>query len=62
MFQGPAPRKPYKTTRQRNWRYYYDYGGGLMTDWGVHLVDVVQWYMGLDGKAPNLTTAVAQYR
>jgi predicted dehydrogenase len=61
MFQGPAPRKPYKTSRQRNWRYYYDYGGGLITDWGVHLVDVVQWYMGLDGKAPNLTTAVAQY-
>ncbi len=60
MFQGPAPRKPYKTSRQRNWRYYYDYGGGLVTDWGVHLVDVVHWYMGLDGKAPNLTTAVAQ--
>jgi predicted dehydrogenase len=61
MFQGPAPRKPYKTSRQRNWRYYYDYGGGLVTDWGVHLADVVQWYMGQDGKAPNLTTAVAQY-
>jgi len=61
LFQGPAPRKPYKSSRQRNWRYYYDYGGGLITDWGVHLVDVVQWYMGLDGKAPNLTTAVAQY-
>jgi predicted dehydrogenase len=60
-FQGPAPRKPYKTSRQRNWRYYYDYGGGLVTDWGVHLVDVVNWYMGTDGKAPNLTTAVAQY-
>ncbi len=61
MFQGPSPRKPYKTSRQRNWRYYYDYGGGLVTDWGVHLVDVVQWYMGVDGKAPNLTTAVGQY-
>ncbi len=61
MFQGPAPRKPYKTTRQRNWRYYYDYGGGLVTDWGVHLVDIVQWFMGVDGKAPKLTTGVAQY-
>jgi predicted dehydrogenase len=60
-FQGPAPRKPYKASRQRNWRYYWDYGGGLVTDWGVHLVDIVQWYMGVDGKAPNLTTAVAQY-
>jgi predicted dehydrogenase len=61
MFQGPAPRKPYKASRQRNWRYYWDYGGGLVTDWGVHLADIVQWYMGVDGKAPSLTTAVGQY-
>lgn len=61
MFQGPAPRKPYKVSRQRNWRYYYDYGGGLVTDWGVHLVDVAHWYLGADKKAPKLTTAVAQY-
>lgn len=61
MFQGPAARKPYKTSRHRNWRSYYDYGGGLITDWGVHLVDIVQWYMGMDGKAPSLTNAVAQY-
>ena len=61
MFQGPAPRKPYKTSRQRNWRYYYDYGGGLVTDWGVHLVDVAHWYLAADRKAPKLTTAVSQY-
>jgi predicted dehydrogenase len=61
MFQGPAPRRPYKPSRQRRWRAYYDYGGGLVTDWGVHLVDVAHWYLNLDNKAPKLTSASAQY-
>ena len=42
MFQGPAPRHPFKPSRLR-WRAFYDYGGGLVTDWGVHLVDVAHW-------------------
>jgi predicted dehydrogenase len=61
MFQGPAPRHPYKPSRQRRWRTYYDYGGGLVTDWGVHLVDVAHWYLDLDAKVPNVATASAQY-
>jgi predicted dehydrogenase len=61
MFQGPAERHPYKPSRQRRWRTYYDYGGGLVTDWGVHLVDVAHWYLKADAKAPLLTSAVAQY-
>ncbi|MBI3680334.1 MAG: Gfo/Idh/MocA family oxidoreductase [Acidobacteria bacterium] len=59
MFQGPAPRRPYKPSRQRRWRSYYDYGGGLVTDWGVHLVDVAHWY--LNARTPLLTSASAQY-
>jgi predicted dehydrogenase len=61
MFQGAAPRKPYKATRQRGWRYYWDYGGGLVTDWGVHLTDTALWFMDCQTKAPSLTTAVSQY-
>jgi predicted dehydrogenase len=61
MFQGPAARHPYKPSRQRRWRTYYDYGGGLVTDWGVHLVDVAHWYLNLDASAPKLTSASAQY-
>ncbi len=59
MFQGPAERRPYIKSRQRNWRPYYDYGGGLVTDWGVHLVDVVHWYLGDD--RPKTATASAVY-
>lgn len=61
MFQGPAPRHPYRPSRQRSWRAYYDYGGGLVTDWGVHLADVAHWYMKKDLAAPLLTSAAAQY-
>ena len=60
LFQGPAPRRPFKPSRLR-WRAFYDYGGGLVTDWGVHLVDVAHWYLKADMKAPLLTSAAAQY-
>lgn len=59
MFQGPAPRRPYSPSYRR-WRAYYAYGGGLVTDWGVHLVDVAHWYMKADAKTPLLTSASAQ--
>jgi predicted dehydrogenase len=61
MFQGPAKRTPYVPSRQRSWRSYYDYGGGSITDWGVHLVDVMNWYMQADTKTPLLASASAQY-
>jgi predicted dehydrogenase len=60
MFQGPAPKRPFKPSRLR-WRAFYDYGGGLVTDWGVHLVDVAHWYLKADNKYPLLTSAAAQY-
>jgi predicted dehydrogenase len=61
LFQGPAPRKPYKVGRQRQWRYYWDYGGGLVTDWGVHLADTALWFMNAQLKAPKVTTGVGQF-
>jgi predicted dehydrogenase len=60
MFQGPAKRKPFNPAR-RNWRGWYDYGGGNLTDWGVHLTDIMSWFMGMDTTAPLLTSASAQY-
>jgi predicted dehydrogenase len=59
LFQGPAPRKPYSVDRQRNWRGYYDYGGGIITDQGVHLCDLVRWYM--DAGQPLSVAASAQW-
>lgn len=39
MWLGPAPQRPYSYERVRNWRSYWDYGGGQQTDWGVHWID-----------------------
>ena len=60
MFQGPAPRKPFVQQRL-GWRGWYDYGGGNITDWGVHIVDVMNWFMKMDEKTPQVVHAVAQY-
>lgn len=41
MWLGPAPARSYNANRLHgSWRYFWDYGGGLMTDWGVHLLDI----------------------
>ena len=60
LFQGPAARKPFVPARL-NWRSWYDYGGGNLSDWGVHLTDVMNWFMRADATAPLLTSASAQY-
>lgn len=39
---GPAAKRPYQANRAHySWRWFFDYGGGLMTDWGVHMIDIV---------------------
>ncbi|MCA9424394.1 MAG: Gfo/Idh/MocA family oxidoreductase [Candidatus Omnitrophica bacterium] len=48
MWQGPSPRHEYNPNRFRQFRWFWDYSGGKVTDWGVHLMDIVQWAMGMD--------------
>ncbi len=41
---GPAPERPFNPARfHGSWRHFWDYGGGLMSDWGVHLIDMALW-------------------
>ena len=41
---GPAPERTFNSQRFHGlWRMFWDYGGGLMTDWGVHLLDMALW-------------------
>jgi predicted dehydrogenase len=57
MWLGPAPKRPFNKNRFHfNFRWYYDYSGGLMTDWGAHMIDVANW--GMDVKAPLSATSV----
>jgi predicted dehydrogenase len=42
LWLGPAPKVPYAPNRcHQHWRWFFDYGGGLMTEWGLHLIDTV---------------------
>lgn len=44
MWLGPAPQRTFNRTRfHGSWRHFWDYGGGLMSDWGVHLLDIALW-------------------
>ena len=56
MWLGPAPKRPFNPNRFHfNFRWFWDYAGGLMTDWGVHEIDVALWVM--DTKAPKSVMA-----
>jgi predicted dehydrogenase len=47
MWLGPAPQRAFNKNRFHfNFRWFWDYAGGLMTDWGVHLINIALWAMG----------------
>ena len=47
MWLGPAPERPFNRARFHfSFRWFWDYAGGLMTDWGVHLLNIALWAMG----------------
>lgn len=47
MWLGPAPARPYNPGR-RNFRMFWDYAGGELTNWCVHLIDIVHWAIRKD--------------
>ncbi|MBS1810805.1 MAG: Gfo/Idh/MocA family oxidoreductase [Acidobacteria bacterium] len=56
MYLGPAPKVPYNKNRHLRWyRWFWDYAGGTITDFGTHRFDTVHQVMGVD--APKTITA-----
>jgi len=48
MWLGPAPNRPFNRNRFHfTFRWFWDYAGGLMTDWGVHLLDYALFGMNV---------------
>ncbi len=65
LWQGQTPNVPYIEERSHyTFRWWYEYSGGQMTDWGAHHIDIAQWAINdipisIDGKAkfPTLENA-----
>ena len=63
LWLGPAPKRPFNANRfgvhpdrWSSFRWFWDYAGGMMTDWGVHHLDIVQMVMNVE--APVAVSAM----
>lgn len=62
LWLGPAPFRPYNKQRVHYYfRFFWDYSGGQMTNWGAHHLDIVQWALGMDGSGPVEIEGHARY-
>lgn len=60
LWLGPAPMRAYNSILSPrgihkgfpHWRNYSEYGGGMVTDWGAHHLDIAQWGLGMDASGP----------
>jgi predicted dehydrogenase len=53
---GPARDQPFDARRFRQWRHFWDFGGGQITDLMTHWIDVVHWYLNVDAPLTAVTT------
>jgi predicted dehydrogenase len=59
---GPAPFRPYHPRHVHyNFRFFWDYSGGQITNWGAHHLDIAQWGLGMDESGPISAEGKARY-
>ena len=62
MWLGPAPFRPYNAKRVHYFfRFWKDYSGGQLTNFGAHHIDIAQWAMGMDESGPIKIEGTADY-
>ncbi|WP_437185025.1 Gfo/Idh/MocA family protein [Planctomicrobium sp. SH668] len=62
LWLGPAPYKPYNEKRLHyNFRFWWDYSGGQITNFGAHHLDIAQWGLGMDNSGPVAVSGTASY-
>lgn len=61
-WQGQTPAVPYIKERcHYTFRWWYEYSGGQMTDWGAHHLDIAQWGIGAEASGPVRVEGSASY-
>jgi predicted dehydrogenase len=59
---GPAPDRAYNKNRVHYlFRFFWDYSGGQMTNWGAHHFDIAQWGLGTDDSGPTQVEGTATF-
>ena len=59
---GPTPSRTFNPQRFHGlWRMFWNYGGGLITDWGVHLLDMGLWGLGVTGMPNKIVAAGGKF-
>lgn len=61
FWQGPANVADYFVERRKEFRWFYDYSGGKMTDWGAHHIDIAQWALGHDHTGPVKVSGTGKF-
>ncbi len=62
MWLGPAPQRPYNVKRVHYlFRFFWDYSGGQMTNFGAHHIDIAQWALGMDHGGPISSEGTAEF-
>jgi predicted dehydrogenase len=60
---GPAPRRPFNPRRFHfNFYFWWDYSGGMVSAWGVHIFDIVAWALGSELRSVTATGGKHVYR
>lgn len=58
---GPAAKVPFNPLRCHvEFRWFFEYSGGMVTDWGAHHLDIMQWGLGMDGSGPLSVEGTAE--
>ena len=59
QFLGNARKQPFDEYRFRNWRWFWDFGGGIFTDLMVHWIDTAHWLLGMD--SPSSAASIGNH-